>query len=77
MKKTFKIIAIIFVVFIALLFIIPFFFKGQIAEIVKKEANKNLNATLNFEDVGLNLFSSFPNLSLSLDEVNNCEQSSI
>ncbi len=67
MKKTFKIIGIVVIIFIALLIILPFFFKGQIAEIVKKEANKNLNATLNFQDVGLNFFSHFPNLSLSLD----------
>ncbi len=67
MKKTFKIIGIVVVIFIALLIILPFFFKGQIADLVKKEANKNINATLDFQDVGLNLFSHFPNLSLSLD----------
>ena len=67
MKKTIKIIGIIVVIFIALLIILPFFFKGQIADLVKKEANKNINATLDFKDVGLNLFSHFPNLSLSLD----------
>ncbi len=67
MKKTIKIIAIVVVVFLALLIILPFFFKGQITDLVKKEANKNINATLNFQDVGLNLFSHFPNLSLTLD----------
>ncbi|MEO8399500.1 MAG: hypothetical protein ABI550_06765, partial [Ignavibacteriaceae bacterium] len=67
MKKALKIIGITIIIFLAILIAVPFFFKGQIAEIVKREANKNLNATLNFKDVGLNLFSSFPNLSMNLD----------
>ncbi len=69
MKKIIKILGIIFVLLILAIIIVPFFFKSQITDLVKNEANKNLNATLNFSDVGLNLFSSFPNLSLSLDDL--------
>ncbi|MBK8946027.1 MAG: hypothetical protein IPM32_12265 [Ignavibacteriae bacterium] len=69
MKKLFKILGIILVLFLLTLFIIPFFFKSQITDLIKYEANKNLNAKLNFSDVGLNLFSNFPNLSLSLSDL--------
>ena len=69
MKKLIKILGIIFILLILAIIIVPFFFKSQIKDLVKNEANKNLNATLNFSDVGLNLFSSFPNLSLSLDNL--------
>jgi uncharacterized protein involved in outer membrane biogenesis len=69
MKKFLKITGIVILVIILLMILLPFLFKGKIIEIVKKEANKNLNATLNFEDAGLNFFSSFPDLTLSLDEL--------
>lgn len=45
------------------------FFKSEVEELVKQEANKRINATLNFKDVGLNLFSSFPNIALSINEL--------
>lgn len=69
MKKVIKMFGILFVLLILIIIIVPFFFKSQITDLVKNEANKNLNATLNFSDVGLNLVSSFPNLSLSLDDL--------
>ncbi len=69
MKKILKITGIIFVALILFILIIPFFFKSQITDLIKNEANKNLNATLNFNDVGLNLLSSFPNLSLSMNDL--------
>ncbi|HVO76238.1 MAG TPA: AsmA-like C-terminal region-containing protein [Ignavibacteriaceae bacterium] len=69
MKKFFKITGIVILVIILLMILLPFLFKGKIIEIVKKQANKNLNATLNFEDAGLNFFSSFPDLTLTLDEL--------
>lgn len=67
--KILKISGIVLLVIIVLMIILPFLFKGQIIDLVKEQANKNLNAVVNFEDAGLNLFSSFPDLSLSLDEL--------
>ncbi len=67
--KILKITGIIVLVIIILMIILPFLFKDQIVTLVKQEANKNLNAEMNFEGVGLNLFSSFPDLSLSIDEL--------
>ncbi len=69
MKKFIKIAGGIFVLIILLLILIPIFFKGQIIDLVKTEVNKRIDATLNFDDVGLNLFEHFPNLTLSIDNI--------
>ncbi|MGB0984585.1 MAG: AsmA-like C-terminal region-containing protein [Saprospiraceae bacterium] len=45
---------------------IPYFFKDEIMAKVQEEANKNINATVSFDDVNLSLLRSFPNFSLSL-----------
>jgi uncharacterized protein involved in outer membrane biogenesis len=67
MKKFIKIIIGIFLLLILLLILVPIFFKGQITDLVKNEINKRIDATLNFSDVGLNLFEHFPNFTLSVD----------
>jgi len=67
--KALKIIGIVIVVLVILMIAIPLLFTNQIAGIVKTEANKRLNATLNFESVGLNLFENFPNLTLNIDDL--------
>jgi len=69
MKKALKIIGIIVLLFIAALIIIPFAFKGKIIELIRNEANKNLNATLDFSDVDLSLIRSFPNLSVQIEDL--------
>ncbi len=69
MKKFIKIAIGIFVLLILLLILIPIFFKGQITDIVKSEINKRIEATLNFSDVGLNLFEHFPDFTLSVDNL--------
>ena len=69
MKKALKIIGITLAVIFLLLLILPFAFKGKIIELVKKEANKNLKAQVEFSDVSLSLIRSFPNLSVSIDDL--------
>ncbi len=69
MKKFLKIAGVIVVLFIAALIIIPIAFKGKIVELIKTEANKNLNAKLGFADVDLSLIRSFPNLSVKIEEL--------
>ncbi len=68
--KALKIIGKVMLVILALLvismFVIPYFYKDEIAELVKTEINKQLNAEVNFEDVDLSLFRNFPNFSLGL-----------
>ncbi|MBN1998681.1 AsmA family protein [candidate division KSB1 bacterium] len=66
MKKIIIILGILVLLFITVMIVVPIIFKPQLVALVKKEANKNINATLDFESIGLNLFSSFPNISLKI-----------
>jgi hypothetical protein len=70
MKKFLKITGITLLVLILALIAVPFLFKGKIIERVKKEANNNLNATVNFsDDIGISIFKSFPKLTVTLKQV--------
>ncbi|KAF0198964.1 MAG: membrane protein involved in colicin uptake [Bacteroidetes bacterium] len=69
MKKALKISGIILLVILLAIILLPFVFKGKIAEAVKSEANKSLNATLDFKGVSLSLFRSFPDFSLGLTDL--------
>ncbi len=67
MKKFFKILAIVVVVLLAVIIALPFMFKGKIVELVKAEANKQLTATVDFDnDVSLSLFKNFPQFTIKL-----------
>ena len=68
-KKIFKIVGVIVVIFIAILIAAPFFLEAKIGDIVKNNVNKNVNATLDFYDADLSLFSSFPNAEVQFKEV--------
>jgi len=46
---------------------IPYFFKDEIVAMAKEEANKSVNAEVDFADVNLSLLRSFPHFSLRLD----------
>lgn len=70
MKKFLKISGIIVLVLLLALIALPFLFKGKIIDYARKEANKNLNAKVNFsDDIGISVFNSFPKLSVSLKQV--------
>ncbi|MEP6595313.1 MAG: AsmA family protein, partial [Ginsengibacter sp.] len=69
MKKVFKYTGIVLLVFILLLFFIPIVFKSKIVSLVKKEINKNIEATVNFSDVSLSVFRHFPKLSIALENI--------
>lgn len=69
MKKVVKIAGIIIAAILVLMIIIPVLFKGKIKDAVVNTANKKLNAELAIGDFGLNLFSNFPNATLSLDNI--------
>lgn len=68
MKKGLKIAAIIVGVIIILMFLLPFAFQGKIADIVKKEGNKMLNAQFDFKDLNISLFRNFPQASVTLED---------
>ncbi|MHB1147315.1 MAG: AsmA family protein [Lutibacter sp.] len=69
MKKAFKIIGIILLVFVLLLVATPFIYKGKIKELVLKSINKNVDAVVAFEDVDLSLFKNFPKATIIIDDL--------
>lgn len=54
---------------IILLIAAPFIFKNKIVSIVKEQANKNLNAKVDFGDFDLSLISSFPDFGFKIQNV--------
>ncbi len=68
-KKIIKIVGGVFLVIILLLVATPFFLKGKIADIIKNKVNNNINATFDFSDADLSLFRSFPNASVTLENI--------
>lgn len=69
MKKILKFTGIIFLVLLAMAFIIPVVFKKQIKALVKKEINKNLDAKVDFSDVKLSLFRHFPKVGIIVTDL--------
>ncbi|HNQ12195.1 MAG TPA: AsmA family protein, partial [Bacteroidia bacterium] len=69
MKKgiiiTLSLLALLLVSAIAL----PYIFKDKIVALVKDESNKNVNATIEFSDVDLTLFNSFPKLTVIINDL--------
>ncbi|MES2837280.1 MAG: AsmA-like C-terminal region-containing protein [Bacteroidota bacterium] len=68
-KRFFKILGVLLLLLIAAIIILPIVFKDKIVEKVKQEANNNLNATVNFGEFDLSLFSSFPDFRLTLNDL--------
>ncbi len=66
MKKFVKILATVVVVILVIALIVPIALRGKIADIVKKEANAMLTATLDFEKLDISLLRHFPNASVDL-----------
>jgi hypothetical protein len=54
---------------LVLLLVLPYLFRDRIAERVKAEVNRSVNARVEWQDVGLTFFRDFPNLTLRLDEL--------
>ncbi|MDE6710970.1 MAG: AsmA family protein [Alistipes sp.] len=66
MKKSLRIAAIAAAVLFAVVLVAPMALRGRIAEIVKREANEILTATLDFEKLNISLLRHFPHASLEL-----------
>jgi hypothetical protein len=70
MKRSTRILAILgalLALVLVLLLVLPFLFRDRIAERVKTAVNQNVNARVDWSDVGLSFFRHFPNLTLTLD----------
>ena len=68
-SKIFKILGAILILVIGVLIAAPFLLEAKIGDIIKNNANSNLNATLDFTDADLSLIRSFPNAEVSLNGV--------
>lgn len=66
LKRIGLILGILLVVLIASAFAIPYFFKDDIVKAAKDQINQTVNATVDFEDVSISLFRSFPDISFQL-----------
>ncbi|MFP4288837.1 MAG: AsmA-like C-terminal region-containing protein [Bacteroidales bacterium] len=69
MKKILKITGIVLLVVFILLLTLPYIFKDRIVEQVKIAMNQNLDATIDFGDFGLSFLRSFPDVSLSINDL--------
>jgi len=69
MKKPLIILGAALSALLIALILIPIFYKDKIVELVKTEANKNLNARLEFDDLSLSLLKNFPNVTLEIEKL--------
>jgi hypothetical protein len=68
-KRILKWSGITFLVLLILVIAAPFIFKDKLVQLVKKEANKSLNAKVDFGEFDLTLFSSFPDFRFKIQNV--------
>ena len=68
-RKFLKWTGITFLLLIIVMISLPFIFKGKLIEVVKQEVNNSVNATIDWGDFDLTLFSSFPDFSFDIQDV--------
>lgn len=69
MKKFLKITGITLLILVVALLTLPFLFQSEIKDLVKKFINQNLNAHVEFSDVNLSLFRSFPQAHVNISDL--------
>ena len=70
MKKVILSLLLFFTLLLAAGIFLPYLFKAQIIEAAKREANKTMNATLDFDNsIKINIFKSFPNLHITMKDL--------
>ena len=67
MKKLLYVFGFLILLIVAAAIIVPIVLKEPITKAVKKEANANLNATIDFKDVNISLIRSFPDLYVGVE----------
>src|SRR5882724_4258944 len=67
--RTLAVVGTLIVLVLALLLIAPLLFRDRIAERVKTAVNQNVNARIDWRDVGLGFFRHFPDATLTLDDL--------
>ena len=68
MKKALKIIGIVLLVIVVILVAAPFLFESQIKDYVRKTANESVDAQVEFSDISLSLFRSFPQATVVIED---------
>ena len=68
-KRIFKWTGITFLVLLIAVIAAPFIFKDKLVQLVKDQANQNLNAKVDFGEFDLTLFSSFPDFRFKIQNV--------
>ncbi len=69
MKKALKITGIVLLVLVVILIAAPFVFESQLKDMVKKTINNNVDATVEFSELDLSFFRSFPQATLVLSDI--------
>lgn len=69
MKTALKIVGALLLAILVALFLAPILLEDSLIARVKDEVNKNLNATINYDDADLSFFKSFPYPSITIDNV--------
>ncbi len=69
MKKAFKIFGILVLFIIVAAVAAPIIFKDKLAQILKEQINKNVNAKVDFSDVDISILSTFPKAGLTLENL--------
>ncbi len=69
MKKFLKIFLALLITLLVFLFAFPYFYKDKIVAYIKNDLNKNINAKVDFKEVDLSLFKSFPNFNLNINNL--------
>lgn len=66
-KRLLLVVLILIVLLVGTAVAIPYFYKDELLELTKTEINKNINAKVDFNDLTLSVFKSFPSLTLGLE----------
>ena len=69
MKRLLRVLGVLIIIVIAAIFLLPVIFKDEIIVRAQTEINENLNAKVEFSDISLSLFRSFPDFSLSIEDI--------
>ncbi len=69
MKRLLRVIGILLLITVSAMLLLPIIFKDEIIDRAKIELNNNLYAKLEFSDINLSLFKSFPDFTLSIHDI--------
>ena len=67
-KRLLLVLLVLIIILVSTAIVVPYFYKDEILELTKSEINKSVNAKVDFNDLTLSIFKSFPNLSIGLEK---------